>query len=276
MNTTARLLPIAAILSALLVWPGCSTTSTARRTPAKAPVQVTVVESSKGLELTPELLADLRRSVAKYLAEQGYGQEGEYLVKVNLTPDQPEEKGQWVVMRITNQPARTFTLLAAYPGADDFYPYDHYGYYNYGYPSYARYGYYDPLDFGWGYGGYYPPATVTPPRAHQPGDKRDPRPPGTRTRWDGNRPDNNRPDHSRPDDSRPRPSYPRNDDTRGRPRDYNPGGSGSGHGGGGSYSPPPPPAYNRPPQSYSPPPPPPPTAASERNSNTRGDPTEAR
>jgi hypothetical protein len=275
MNTLARQVSLAAILSAMLVLSGCSSAGTARRTPAKAPVQITVVEKSKGLELTPELLADLHRSVAKYLAEQGYGQEGEYLVKANLTPDQPEETGQWVVLRITNRPTRTFTLLAAYPGADDVYPYDHYGYYNYGYPTYARYGYYDPLDFGWGYGGYYPSAPVTPPRVHQPGDKRDNHKPGTPTRWNGNRPDYNRPDHNRPDDSRPRPSYPRNDDGRDRPRDHNPGGSWSDRSnGGGSYSPPP--AYNPPTPSYNPPPSPPPTAASERNANTTGDPTEAR
>jgi predicted component of type VI protein secretion system len=44
MNTLARQVSLAAILSALLVLSGCSTTDTARRTPAKAPVQVTVVE----------------------------------------------------------------------------------------------------------------------------------------------------------------------------------------------------------------------------------------
>ena len=275
MNALARQVSIAAILSALLFLTGCSTTGTARRTPAKAPPQFSVVDSSPGLELTPELLADLRRSVAIYLKEEGYGQAGEYLVKVNLTPGKPVDAGQWVVVRITSQPTRTYTLLAAYPGADDFYPYDHYGYYNYGYAGFARYGYYDPLDFGWGYGGYYAPFPVSPPRVHQPGDKRPDHQPGTRTRWDGNRPDNNRPDHNRPDNSRPRPSYPRNDDSRDRPRDHNPGGSWSDRGnGGGSYTPPPTPAYNPPPPAYNPPSPPPPAA--ERNANSTGDPTEAR
>jgi len=244
MNTLARQVSIAAALGALLLLSGCFTTGTVRRTPAKASPQFTVVDRSEGLELTPALLADLRSSVEHYLKEQGYTENGEYLVKVGLPSGKPEDAAQWVVVRISSQPGKTFTLLAAYPGADDFYPYDYYGYYNYVYPGFARYGYYDPLDFGWGYGGYYPPSHGTPPRTHKPGDKH---PPGTHTRWDGKRPDQDRP---RSNDRPPRSDGPRN---WSRDRGDNSGSSGRNDNGG--YNPPPSSTYSPPAaQSYSPPP----------------------
>ncbi len=250
MNTLARQVPMAAVLGALLFLSGCFTTDTAGKAPVKAPPQFTVVESSEGLELTPELLADLRRSVAQYLKDEGYTQEGEYMVRVNLNPEKTGEVAHWVVVRVTSQPRRTFTMLAAYPGADDFYPYDYYGYYDYGYPGFARYGYYDPLDFGWGYGGYYAPVPVAPPRMHKPGEKH---PPGTPTRWDGNRPDQNRPR------SNDRP--PGSGGSRNWSRDRGDNSPPSGRPDRGSHSQPPSGSYSPPPsysppaaQSYSPPP----------------------
>jgi hypothetical protein len=87
-------------------------------------------------------------------------------------------------VRIGNLPAQTYTVLAAYPGPDDYYPYDYYRYgdYNPAYAGFSRWGYYDPYDYN--YGGYSRPV---PPRdqgkPHQPAGKPD-HPPGSRTRWD--------------------------------------------------------------------------------------------
>jgi hypothetical protein len=189
MNASARLAAVASALGSLLILAGCTTTSTTTKTVQTVPVQpvfqLEVVEKSKDLEVTPELMGELREKTTRYLQDQGYNREGEYILKVNLTPDLPEDTGQWVVVRINSQPAQTITLLAAYPGADDFYPYDFYGYYNYGYAGYPPYYYYDPFGFGYGYGyGYYPPV---PPRHHYPGGKGD-HPPATHTGGNSNRP----------------------------------------------------------------------------------------
>lgn len=249
MKTLMRYFTAAAALGVLLVLSGCFTTNAARNGPGRPIPQFTVVESSPGLEMTPQLLADLRESVTAYLKQEGLTRDGEYVVKVNLMPDQPEDTGQWVVLRISTKPTRTYTLLAAYPGSDDYYPYDFHGYDYYGLPGYYRYGYYNPLDFGYDYyygGSYFPPVPGTP-RAHPPRD-RDNRPPATHTRWDTNRPDPGRP---RTDTNQPRPNHPRGGD-RDQPRDHNPGSPRGRHGdGGGSYSPPP--VHNSPPPSYTPP-----------------------
>jgi hypothetical protein len=241
----------AAALGALLALAGCTTTTTETKTVQAVQIQpvyqMEVVEKSKDLEVTPELLAELRESTTKYLKDQGYNREGEYILKVNLTPDLPEATGQWVVLRINSQPAQSITLLAAYPGADDFYPYDFYGYYNYGYAGYPPYYYYDPFGFGYGYGGgYYPPV---PPWHHQPGGKGD-RPPGTHTGWDSNRPPSGQP-------------YPGGGGS-GRPNNSNSRPPSSHQGGGGSR----PPSAGAPSQ---PPPPPPPPARAEQPPQVRQD-----
>ncbi len=266
MNTPARYALVAAALGALLVSAGCFTTKTARVESPRDSFRFAVVDRSKDLEVTPQLLEDLRNSVKNYLKEEGYDRDGEYLVKVNLTPDLPEDTGRWVVVRIDSAPSRTYTLLAAYPGADDYSPYDFDGYYDYGYPTFARYGYSDPFDYY--YGGYIAPAPV-PPRHDRPGDRNNP--PTTRNRGDGRtpgtdrHPDNNHPrtdnyhprtdnNHPRPDNYHPRSDMPRSDDRNNwRDRSPRPESSGPG-GGGGSYSPPPAPSYSPPPApSYSPP-----------------------
>ena len=230
MKILVRFPSAAATLGALLIFPGCDTVRTAQAVPSRMGGQVTVVEKSKGLELTPQQVTELRDSALNYLAESGLNRGGEYLLNVNLTPGQPEDTGQWVVLRISSTPARTYTLLAAYPGPGDFYPYD---FYNYGYPGYSRYGYFDPFDYGYGKAGYRPSAPV-PPREHKPGDK-DKHPPATHTRWDGNRPI---PDRPHPPDYR--------NDGRDRPNDCDIGSSRSGHGKGDSSSTPRP-AYDPPP-----------------------------
>jgi hypothetical protein len=251
MNTPARFATVAAALGALLLFSGCFTTKTARMESPRDAYQLSVVDKSTDLEVTPQLLADLRGSVLKYLNEEGYTREGEYLVKVNLTPNLPEDAGQWVVVRVDSLPVRTYTLLAAYPGADDYYPFDFRGYYDYGYPTFARYGYYDPFDYYYG-GNIAPPPA--PPRHDKPGD-RDNHPPTTHNRGDDRtpnsdrRPDNHRPrpedNHPRPDNYHPRSDNPRSDD-RSNWRDRGPRPESSGQSGGGSYSPPPAPSYSPP------------------------------
>lgn len=264
MKTLTRYFPAAAFFGALLAFSGCDTVRTAQAVPRRPDYQIAVVETSRGLELSPRQMLDLRASAVNYLAENGLTRGGEYLVRIDLTPGVPAETDQWVVIRITSTPARTYTLLAAYPGSDDFYPYDYYGFYNFGYPGFSRNGYYDPFDRGYTKTNYYPPPVVWPPRDrkpddrdhkpddkdHKPGDKGN-SPPGTHTRWDGNRPD---PDRPRTNDHPPR-SNDHGDDGRTRPTDRNTSPTWSGHGGGGSYSPPPAPVQAQP--TYSPPPPPP-------------------
>ena len=259
MNTLLRYFPAAALLGALLAFAGCDTARTAQAGPRRPDYQIAVVETSQGLELSPRQMLELRASAVNYLAESGLNRGGEYLVRIDLTPGVPAETDQWVVIRITSTPARTYTLLAAYPGSDDFYPYDYYGFYNYGYPGFSRNGYYDPFDRGFTRTNYYPPPVVLPPRdrkpddrdhkpddkGHQPGDRGN-SPPGTPTRWDGNRPD---PDRPRTDDDRTHRPHPRNDNGS-RPHDND--------GGAGGASPRPQqssPAYS--PPTYSPPSPPP-------------------
>lgn len=208
MNTFARYASLAAALSALLITSGCFTTESAGTVPARVDYQITVVDNSKGLQLTKEQAAEIRASAVNYLKENGLTQGGEYLVRVSLTPDRPEETEQWVVLRISNVPARTYTLLGAYPASDDLYPYDFYGFYNYGFPSFARYGYYDPMGYGYGYGGSYFPPGNWPDWNHKPRDYPK-HPPGTHTRWDGNRPN---PDQPPGPDCQPDPNKPKKRD----------------------------------------------------------------
>ena len=231
MNTPARYTLTAAALGALLLFSGCFTTRDVRTEPGREVSQFAVVDKSKDLEVTPQLLAELRTSVAKYLKEEGYTRAGEYTVKVNFTPDLPEGTGKWVVVRLGNVPARTFTLLAAYPGADVYYPYDYRGFYNYGSPAFARFGYYDPYDYY--YGGYFPPAGL-PSNNYRPVDRNN-HPPGTPNRWDGHNPNPDR----RPDNNHPRTDNPRSD-SRDHPRDSSPPPETASRNNGGASSSPPP------------------------------------
>ncbi|MBL9219338.1 MAG: hypothetical protein JNG82_12655 [Opitutaceae bacterium] len=150
--------------------------------------EFTVVRSSTNKELTPEQLSELRQAVGNYLRKQGLTGNRLYEVKVQFAPKHPEDEPEWVIVRIGRLPERTYTLLAVYPGPDDYYPYDYYrnGYYNPAYGGFSRWGYYDPFEYN--YGGYSRPV---PPRhdhgrpnhPNKPDDKPD-HPPGTRTRWD--------------------------------------------------------------------------------------------
>jgi hypothetical protein len=191
MKTIVRYLSAAAVWGVALVFSGC-TTQTARAPRVEPVAEFTVVESSTEKELTPEQLVELRQAVINYLHSQGLKSNQLYYVKVSFPPANPDDEPQWAVVRIGNFPSQTYTVLAAYPGRDDYYPYDYYrhGYYNPAFAGFSRWGYYDPFDYN--YGGYSQPV---PPRRHdrdrhdhagkphQPDGKPD-HPPGTRTRWD--------------------------------------------------------------------------------------------
>lgn len=183
MKPSVRFALATAAVGAGLFLSGCTTTVSQAPQP-KPLVEFTVVESSTQQELTPAQLDELRESVIAYLRDNGLTGNRVYLVKVNFATANPDELPQWVIVRIGNISARTFQVLAAYPGADDSYPYDHYrlGYYSPGHYGISRYGYNDPYYYD--SGKYLPPV---PPRVHpQPDDRNDKpdHPPTPRTRWD--------------------------------------------------------------------------------------------
>lgn len=238
MKTIVRYFSAATVLGAALILAGC-TTPTARGPRVESVAEFTVVESSTEKELTPAQLAELRQAVLNYLHSEGLDSHRLYFVKVTFPQANPGDEPQWAVVRIGNPPAQTYTVLAAYPGRDDYYPYDYYRYgsYNPAYSGFSRWGYYDPFDYN--YGGYSRPV---PPRDQgKPGH-----PPGTRTRW------NNTP---RTDADQPRANaYPprtANPERWARERSENRGGytrsePGNNSSGGRSYSPPPESSYSSP------------------------------
>jgi hypothetical protein len=191
MNTLARFVSIAAVLGAAFSLVGC-VTHPARSSRAKVVQEFSVVESSTEKELTPEQVADLRQAVANYLQSQGLADGRTYYVKVTFPSANPDEEPQWAVVRIGGQSVQTYTVVAAYPGRDDYYPYDFYspGYSGYsfssyypGYGGFSRWGYYDPFDYNYGY--YHRPVPRDPngkDKPDQPGKKPEP-PTGTHTRW---------------------------------------------------------------------------------------------
>lgn len=253
MKTIARYVWAIAALGGILLISGCTTAHTNPRTVRTrhiAPVNdFAVVESSTDRELSPQEMSQLHDAVVKYLESEGMmGRKGEYFVRVDFTPENSGGQGEWVIVKITNIPSSTYTLIAAYPaiGSDDYYPPDYV--YDAGFTYWDMpYGYYDPS-------GYYPGnnhrrlGPLTPhrpdgnkPGVHQPRDKdNDPR--GTHARHDG-RPDRN--DGTPGRDSRPRNTgyTPRSSDSGGSrdhgSRNYTPPSSGD-RSGGSSYSPPPP------------------------------------
>jgi hypothetical protein len=183
MQTIVRYFSAAMRLGIGLLLAGCVSQRVA--TPRVEPAEeFTVVRSSTNKELTPEQLSELRQAVGNYLRKQGLTGNRLYEVKVQFAPQHPEDEPEWVIVRIGRLPARTYTLLAVYPGPDDYYPYDYYrnGYYNPAYGGFSRWGYYDPFDYN--YGGHSRP--VPPHQPNKPGDKPG-HPPGTHTRWENPR-----------------------------------------------------------------------------------------
>jgi hypothetical protein len=263
MKSLARLVSAVAMFATTLVFSGCST-STARKPGPEVVTEFAVVESSTEQELTAEQMDELRKAVLNYLREQGMTGRRIYYVKVTFPQANPGDAPQWAVVRIGSPAAQTYTVLAAYPGADDYLPFDIYpagyrpGYYP-GYAGFSRWGYYDPFDYNYGGSSRHPGY----PRDHHKPDKPDPKPDGKPTppppnRWEApNRPD---PESPRRGGYPPRPTSPtrwnrelpdRNAGSRSLPpRGESPGG--------GSYTPPAERSYTPPPErSYSPPSPPP-------------------
>jgi hypothetical protein len=191
MTPFMRFVSAAVALGTALFLSGCVNHSASAPRP-KVTMEFAVVESSTEKELTPEQVAALRKAVANYLREQGLTDGRTYYVKVTFPNADPNDEPQWAVVRIGGQAEQTYTVIAAYPGRDDYYPDDfyrtNYSYSSYypGYYGFSRWGYYDPFDYNYGY--YHRP---TPPRDHtkpdKPDDKKPYHPPGDWTRW------NNRP-----------------------------------------------------------------------------------
>jgi len=209
MQTIRRHLSIAAALGAALLFTAC-TTQSAKGPRVETVTEFTVVESSSDQELSPQQLAEMREAILNYLQSQGLTGQRLYYVKVSFPPADPEGEPQWAVVRIANVSAQTYTVLAAYPGRDDYYPYDYYRYgsYNPAYAGFSRWGYYDPYDYN--YGGYSRPA---PPyhnhgRPNQPNapEEKPAQPAATRARWENPRAVN--PDQQRPTDRPVRTANP--------------------------------------------------------------------
>jgi hypothetical protein len=260
MNTLVRMVSAVAVLATTLVFSGCANT-TARKPRLEVVSEFAVVESSTSQELTPAQMEELRKAVINYLKDQGMTDNRIYYVKVAFPKVNPDDPEQWAVVRIGTTSAQTYTVLAAYPGRDDYYPYDlyHTGYHTTGYyPGYAgfsRWGYYDPFDYN--YGGY-----SRHPRNHHRPDKPDNKPDDKPTdkptqpptnRWDApRRPD---PENPRRGAYPPRPTSPTRwnrelPDRNGESRSLPPRGESSQR----SYTPPPERSYTPPPErSYSPP-----------------------
>jgi hypothetical protein len=251
MNAFTRLIGGTLALLGALFFNGCY--SPAARAPRpKSTVEFVVVESSTEKQLTPAQLAALRATVLAYLREQGLSGGRTYYVKVEFPAANPADEPQWAIVRINNLSTQAYTVIAAYPGSDDYYPYDYgrSGYSHGGYTGFTRYDYHDPY--------HHDPGKYSPPRIHydhpkpdQPAHKRN-HPPGTHTRWDR---------HPRTDGDQPRspdtpPLAPTNghrkrdhDPDHGRSRDDHPPRPTSGvtaAGGGSNRDYPPPPSYQAP------------------------------
>lgn len=190
MNTHVRYVSAVALLGACLVFAGCNTKSSQAPRP-RVVEEFAVVESSTDKELTSAQLAELHTAVSRYLKQQGLVDNRFYYVKVTFPQANPGEPEQWAIVRVGTTTARTYQVLAAYPGPDDRYPYD-YHYYRAGYstgyfPGYAgfsNWGYYDPYDYNYGY--YSGPYQPVPPRDHNKPDRPDrpDYPPAARNRWE--------------------------------------------------------------------------------------------
>jgi hypothetical protein len=215
MNTLVRLLSAVAALGAAFSFAGCAN-QTSRTSRVKVVEEFSVVESSTEKELTPAQVADLRKAVANYLREKGLTDGRSYYVRVTFPSADPAEEPQWAVVRISGEAAPTYTVIAAYPGRDDYYPYDFYpagySYGNYypGYGSFAGWGIYDPFDYNYGYA--HRPVPRDHGKADQPGKKPD-HPPGAWTRWNNPPRDDGDESHTKAD--KPDPSGKKPDHSSG-------------------------------------------------------------
>jgi hypothetical protein len=117
-----------------------------------------VVETSSKRLLSAQEMVQLRAAVANYLVKEGAIADGDYYVKVYLTPEQEGVPAEWVVVRFTRDSDVRFSLLASYPAYSTTHgSYAAYDYYPYGYDSFGRisFQYYDDPFYGTHY--YFPP-----------------------------------------------------------------------------------------------------------------------
>jgi len=197
MKTLARCVWAVAALGAMAIISGCASSDTRRpgrivqSKQVRSSYVVEVIESSTTRKMSPQEMAHLRESVANYLESEGLlNRKGEYIVRVDFPTANPDDLNEWVVVKLTTNPASSITLIAAYPaiGADDYYPNDYF--YDYGFSYWnTAYGYYDPTnyfpnDYRW-FGPTHPRRSWDR-RDHRPGD-RDHGPDGTHARNDGRR-----------------------------------------------------------------------------------------
>lgn len=174
MTTTARKILATATLGVVTLLAACSAPRSARAVRTPPTCSFTVLESSSDRSMTPKEQEQLRDAVAKFLEGEGLKQAGVYYVRVDFASETADAKAEWALVRLINQPAATYQLIAAYPDIGDYYYPVGYRYSAYPYSSY-----YDPFDHT--YGAYARPLPVYsyPPLRQPKPDKKDHHPPGT-------------------------------------------------------------------------------------------------
>ncbi|MDB6116126.1 MAG: hypothetical protein JWQ62_3071 [Lacunisphaera sp.] len=163
MKTIPRLALIAAAaLGAALFFSGCTTAGIAKAGRPAHFYDMTVVQSSGPVDLSPKVMTQLRESVINFVQKEGVLLNGAYYVEVRFNPGAGETEGGWMVVKLVERNAGDFELVASYPDQGPYY-YDPY-YNRYGYASFGNYPF-DSFDYAYG-GGYSPPRLH--PRGHRP------------------------------------------------------------------------------------------------------------
>jgi hypothetical protein len=211
---------IMANLGAAICLSGCTTTETVAMPPPRAiEYKLTVVESSRNRELTPQETEQLRAYVLQFLQGQGTLTNNPYFVRVDFPPEAPGATPEFLVVQITPIVTASYTLLTSYPATPPRYydPYD----VRYGYFGLLGYSYYD--QFYYNRDRYYyrpPPTYYAPPHrptdAHRKPDERNHPAPGYPDVVQHRPEDAKRKpgDHPYPTAKKPAPDRPRPDDER--------------------------------------------------------------
>lgn len=237
MKTCVRTGSLVAVLTLAGLLAGCVSSSPRTGAGGRPARDFEVVETSTKRNLTPKEMAQLRTMVGEYLKKEGVAEDGDYYVKVFLTPEREGVPAEWVVVRYSNPVVYTatrFSLLSSYPAYSsydypysylsyDYYPFPDYGFsrLSFQYYDYPYYPYYYPRH---GHGGpdhrWHRPRDRKPDRDHDrpPGGHRPPgEPPRVthRPRWETNSPERN---------GQPRENnFPARSDSRQSWRERNPG-----------------------------------------------------
>ena len=141
MKSFAPLVGFSLALMAVGLGSGCAS-STPTATYHQPAQDFEVVESSTDRPLTDIEKAEVRSSVASYLAREGVSDSGDYFLKVYLTPENVDAESEWVVVRFTQYTAQRVAVVSSYPYDSlmysSYYPYYAYDVYPYGYGCVAR------------------------------------------------------------------------------------------------------------------------------------------